>query len=183
MWFEFLSNDDPEFKNQIGLSIGARYLGQPRREYSVEKGKYITYLPDLLLYEVSLTPKPINPETYTWSAAVMKSMDSLGFYNGGSGSGGGSMSVYELKPDSVVYDPKRGVLAIKSTVEGANGQVYQFDQYINLQKDVIKAMDDIKDKEEQKKPPTPAEGASDAPPAEGEGAGGAVGYMAWSFHG
>lgn len=73
LWEEFLANPDAEFGNQIGLSIGAKYLGNPRREYDVKSGKYITYLPELLLYEVSMTPEPVNPFTKTW-ASVIKSL-------------------------------------------------------------------------------------------------------------
>lgn len=143
MWEQYLTNDDLGFNDQIGLSIGAKYLGQPRREYDVKKGKYVTYLPNLLLYEVSMTPEPVNPYTKTW-ASVLKSMikDAEDLEEK-------TPQYHEIKPDSVVFDTERNRLAIKSTVEGSDGVVHVFESYIDVKEDVKKAMADFKDKDEE----------------------------------
>lgn len=202
MWDEFLNNDDKEFHNQIGLSIGAKYLGSPRREYDVKKGKYITYLPELLLYEVSMTPEPVNPYTSSW-ASVLKSMMS-----DAEGEAQAEVQYHTISPDSVLFDQENGRLVIKSTVESGDGTTHVFESYINVKEDIRQAMaQDIKvvlkaappgleEKEEEKETsaaPTPPvaeeapagapegapEGApaGEAPPFGGEGAEGEEGGM------
>lgn len=137
MWNQYLNNNDENFKDQIGLSIGAKYLGQPRKEFDATKGKYVTYLPDLLLYEVSMTPQPVNPYTKTW-ASVMKSMLNRAEVNSDSG-----LEVHTLPSESVKVDSvKDGILTIKSLVEGEDGVVYELVSTLNLKEDVLKAMDD-----------------------------------------
>lgn len=164
MWNEFLNNDDEQFRGQIGLSIGAKYLGSPRREYDIRKGKYITYLPELLLYEVSMTPEPVNP--YTW-ASVIKSMTAEK----------GAQQYHTITPDSVLYDPKNDRLIIKSLVDGENGVVHVFESYIDMKEGVKSAMNDkenvllkaLFDEEESEQAPASDEGkAAEAPAAEGD---------------
>ena len=138
MWEQYLNNPDENFRDQIGLSIGAKYMGQPRREYDVSKGKYVTYLPDLLLYEVSMTPEPVNPHTKTW-ASVLKSM-----IRNAEDSQNQTPQYHTIQPDSVVFDEERGKLAVKSTVEGSDGVVHVFESYIDVKEDVKKAMEDNK---------------------------------------
>lgn len=186
MWDEFLNNDDKEFHNQIGLSIGAKYLGSPRREYDVKKGKYITYLPELLLYEVSMTPEPVNPFTSSW-ASVIKSMMS-----DAEGGEQAEVQYHTISPDSVLFDQENGRLVIKSTVESGDGTTHVFESYINVKEDIRKAMAQdekvvlkaappgLEDKEEKKEtstaptPPVAEEapaaeaGAGEAPPFGGE---------------
>lgn len=125
MWNQYLNNEDDNFRDQIGLSIGAKYLGSPRREFDVTKGKHVTYLPDLLLYEVSMTPEPVNPHTRSW-ASVMKSF----------------MSEVERSPESVQKHviPEHNttthmdgdVMVIKSMVEGEDGIFYELENRVNL---------------------------------------------------
>jgi len=140
MWEQYLNNPDENFRDQIGLSIGAKYMGQPRREYDVSKGKYVTYLPDLLLYEVSMTPEPVNPHTKTW-ASVLKSMIKDAEDNNNQ-----TPQYHTVVPDSVVFDEERKKLAIKSTVEGADGKIHVFESYIDVKEDVTKAMEDNTEK-------------------------------------
>lgn len=142
MWEQYLNNEDKMFNDQIGLSIGAKYLGQPRREYDVHKGKYVTFLPDLLLYEVSMTPEPVNPYTKTW-ASVLKSMIAEA-----ESTENVTPNYHNITPDSVIFDPERNQLAIKSTVEGSDGVIHVFESYIDVKEDVRKAMADNKEKEE-----------------------------------
>lgn len=142
MWNQYLNNSDDSFRDQIGLSIGAKYLGQPRKEFDVTKGKYVTYLPDLLLYEVSMTPEPVNPKTW---ASVMKSMmkdasTSKVLDN--------RIETHIVPSNSVKIESfdDSGNLTIKSLVEGEDGTVYELISTINLKEDVLKAMDE-KEKE------------------------------------
>lgn len=132
MWEEFLANKDTTFADQIGLSIGAKYLGSPRREYDVKKGKYITYLPELLLYEVSMTPEPVNPFTKTW-ASVIKSMMA-------NEDDKKEVQYHTIKPDSVLFDKKNDRLIIKSTVHGGDGATHVFESYINTKEEIRNAM-------------------------------------------
>lgn len=125
MWKEFLNNPDKEFHDQIGLSIGAKYLGAPRKEYNVTKGKYITYLPDLLLYEVSMTPEPVNPFTKTW-ASVLKSIMREDV----------ETQEHIIEPESVLFDADNSILVIKSIVQGDDGTNHVFESYINLKEDI-----------------------------------------------
>ncbi len=134
MWEEFLTNGDINFQDQIGLSIGAKYLGSPRREYDVKKGKYITYLPELLLYEVSMTPEPVNPYTKTW-ASVLKSMMA-----DAENEEAKEVHYHTIAPDSVLFDQENGRLVIKSTVESGDGTTHVFESYINVKEDIRKAM-------------------------------------------
>jgi hypothetical protein len=178
MWTEFLNNSDSEFHNQIGLSIGAKYMGQPRREYDVKKGKYITYLPELLLYEVSMTPEPVNPFTRTW-ASVIKSM---------SASEESETQYHTIVPESVLFDEENGRLVVKSVVESEDGVTHVFESYINVKEDVTKAMAKEekvilkaafppgKEEEEQEGPPPSSDGpeeVEDGPPQDGPPMGGA----------
>jgi len=135
MWDEFLQNSDEEFKSQIGLSIGAKYLGQPRREYDVKKGQYVTYLPDLLLYEVSMTPEPVNPNTKTWAAVLKSMMDA-------DAQDEAEIQFHTIVPDETVYDAERNRLVIKSTVQGGDGITHVFESYVDLKEDIKNAMAD-----------------------------------------
>lgn len=146
MWSQYLNNSDDSFKDQIGLSIGAKYLGQPRKEFDVTKGKYVTYLPDLLLYEVSMTPEPVNPHTRTW-ASVMKSMMSQAEDVDITKTSVEHES-YVVPSSSVKIESfdDSGNLTIKSFVEGEDGLVYELLSTVNLKEDVLKAMED-KEKE------------------------------------
>ena len=157
MWEQYLTNPDETFQDQIGLSIGAKYMGQPKREYDNKKGKYVTYLPDLLLYEVSMTPEPVNPHTRTW-ASVLKSMinDAEDLQNQ-------TPNYHTIEPDSVVFDEERNRLAIKSTVEGSDGVVHVFESYIDVKEDVRKAMDEtMKTKAETMEEVSPEEESPEA---------------------
>jgi hypothetical protein len=137
MWEEFLTNKDTAFADQIGLSIGAKYLGSPRREYDVKKGKYITYLPELLLYEVSMTPEPVNPFTKTW-ASVLKSMMSEDEKKQ-------EIQYHTIAPDSVLFDQENDRLVIKSTVQGGDGTTHVFESYVNVKEEIRNAMaEDVK---------------------------------------
>lgn len=161
MWEQYLNNPDENFRDQIGLSIGAKYMGQPRREYDVSKGKYVTYLPDLLLYEVSMTPEPVNPHTKTW-ASVLKSM-----IKNAEDSQNQTPQYHTIEPDSVVFDEERGKLAVKSTVEGSDGVVHVFESYIDVKEDVKKAMEDTAmmntDKQQEVQAAVPSDDAQKAP--------------------
>ena len=68
--WDSLHNTDARFRNKWGFSIGAITLGQPK---SVSDNKFgrVRKLPKMRLYEVSVTPQPVNP--YTW-AEVVKSL-------------------------------------------------------------------------------------------------------------
>lgn len=131
VWEKFLKNED--FAAQMGLSIGARYKERPRREYDIQKGRYVTYLPELLLYEVSVTPKPVNP--HTWVTA-MKSLASLPEE---------VPQYHTISPDSVIYDRDNNQLVIKSTVESEDG-VHVFESYVNVKEDITNVSKDKKDK-------------------------------------
>lgn len=143
MWEQYLTNADENFRDQIGLSIGAKYMGQPRREYDVKKGKYVTYLPDLLLYEVSMTPEPVNPYTRTWASVLKSMIDSAEDLDTQ------TPNYHTIQPDSVIFDAERNMLAIKSTVEGSDGVVHVFESYIDVKEDVKKAMEEDEMMQEQ----------------------------------
>lgn len=171
MWKEFLNNPDKEFHDQIGLSIGAKYLGAPRKEYDVRKGKYITYLPDLLLYEVSMTPEPVNPFTKTWASVIKSIMANQPE----------EIQEHLIEPESVLYDSENSMLVIKSVVESDNGVTHVFESYINLKEDiknmqsedkkvVLKAFPPEEEKKEESTAPAAEEEVQatpqEAPPAE-----------------
>lgn len=137
IWNHFLNNKDENFNESMGLSIGAKYLGQPRREYDVKKGQFVTYLPDLLLYEVSMTPEPVNPYTKTW-ASVLKSL----MKDAEQEQDKDNVEYHTITPDDVVFDPEKHRLAIKSTVQGGDGITHVFESYIDLKEDVTRAMAD-----------------------------------------
>lgn len=139
IWNEFLTNPDPKFRGQIGLSIGAKALGQPRREYSPSHGKIVNYLPDLLLYEVSMTPTPVNPDTKTWVSVIKSVMDNS--------EAATEDEIIEVHPDDVVFDKERNLLVVKSTIEREDGTKSTIEQYINVKEDVIKSMDKDNDKD------------------------------------
>jgi len=169
MWEQYLNNPDENFRDQIGLSIGAKYLGQPKREYDIRKGKYVTYLPDLLLYEVSMTPEPVNPHTRTW-ASVLKSM-----IKDAENSEKEQLPQYHtIEPDDVVFDENKNILAVKSTVEGSDGMIHVFESYIDVKEDVIKAMENTHDTEEQNVQSSmhtekaPMDDEQEAPPGEAQ---------------
>ena len=128
VWNSFMKNSDERFHDTMGLSIGAKYLGAPRREYDVLKGKYVTYLPDLLLYEVSVTPEPVNPFTKTWAYAMKSMMANLEVPS--------AVSHHTIVPDEVVYDEDRDVLVVKSTVVGKSGETHVFESYIDVKEDI-----------------------------------------------
>jgi hypothetical protein len=160
MWEEFLTNKDTSFADQIGLSIGAKYLGSPRREYDVKKGKYVTYLPELLLYEVSMTPEPVNPFTKTW-ASVLKSMlvDEEETKE---------VQYHTIAPDSVLFDQENDRLVIKSTVQGGDGTTHVFESYVNVKEEIRNAMaEDVKVVLKAAPPVEEEEAQGAAPEAEG----------------
>lgn len=139
MWNQYLNNSDDSFKDQIGLSIGAKYLGQPRKEFDAQKGKYVTFLPDLLLYEVSMTPEPVNPYTKTWSS-IMKSMVKEAIVEDIEN----KIESHVLPENSVKIESvdEQGNLTIKSLVEGEDGVIYELLSTVNLKEGIIKAMDE-----------------------------------------
>jgi hypothetical protein len=153
MWEKYLTNSDDNFRDIIGLSIGAKYLGSPRKEYDVKKGKYITYLPDLLLYEVSMTPEPVNPFTKTW-ASVIKSL-----------AGADQQQEHHvIEPSEVLYDEKSGKLIVKSVITGGDGVIHVFEQVVDVKEDIKNMADDEKvtlkafpDQEEAEEEPTATE--------------------------
>lgn len=183
MWTEFLTNPDEAFRDQIGLSIGAKYLGTPRREYDVKKGKYVTFLPDLLLYEVSMTPEPVNPYTKTW-ASVLKSIIETEEKREE------SEQYHKIEPETVLFDKANNRLIIKSVVEGGDGVTHVFESYIDVKEDIrdvmaedekvtLKAFPPKEEEQETEAPAgeedvsvdvdveaTPEEGAVEAPPME-----------------
>lgn len=142
VWNSFINSPDDKFRDTLGLSIGAKYLGSPRREYSVQKGKYITYLPELLLYEVSVTPEPVNPNTRTWAYAMKGMMKDVEAPK--------DVSYHTITPDEVLYDEERDRLVVKSTVTGGSGATHVFETYIDIKEDIkpmkkdktLKALDD-----------------------------------------
>jgi hypothetical protein len=136
MWNQFLNNEDESFRDQLGLSIGAKYLGQPRKEYDVKKGKYVTYLPDLLLYEVSLTPEPVNPHTKSWKAAIKSMMEEAEIPREK------ETQYHRIKPDSIQFDDVNNQIVVKSTVVDSDGVNHVFEQVIDVKEDVIKSMED-----------------------------------------
>lgn len=135
MWTEFLTNPDVAFRDQIGLSIGAKYMGTPRREYDVKKGKYVTYLPDLLLYEVSMTPEPVNPNTRTWATVVKSMLDEASMVDKKK-----DIQHHTIKPESVLFDQENNRLVIKSIVEGGDGTKHVFESYIDIREDIRNVM-------------------------------------------
>lgn len=134
MWEEFLNNPDDTFKSEIGLSIGARYLGEPRRKYDLNKGRMVTILPDLLLYEVSMTPKPVNPNT--WTSVIKSLVDSIEVED----SNINNVQFHHITPDVVLYDDTRDRLVVKSTVTSDDGTKHIFESHINLKEDVQSVM-------------------------------------------
>lgn len=136
MWNQYLNNADNNFRDQLGLSIGAKYLGQPRKEFDVSKGKHVTYLPDLLLYEVSLTPEPVNPHTKSWAATLKSMMREADTENSGNES-----TYHKIEPDSIVFDDDSNTITVKSVVEDADGVVHTFESVINLKEDIKKSME------------------------------------------
>jgi len=146
IWKENLSNPDPRFNN-IGLSIGAKALGPTERKYSDVHKRYVSVLPDLLLYEVSMTATPVNPETKTWVsknsfAQVMKSMIEEDENNDSS-----TTEIMQVTPDEVLYDGKNNVVVVKSSVQAEDGTKYVFEQTFNAE-DIRKSMEE-KDKKPQ----------------------------------
>jgi len=143
MWNQYLNNKDETFRDQLGLSIGAKYLGHPRKEFDVRKGKYVTYLPDLLLYEVSLTPEPVNPHTKSWKAAIKSMLEAT------ENSGIEKETMYHrIKPDSITFDSSTNKITVKSIVEDADGVNHVFEQVIDVKEDVVKSMENIVDEKE-----------------------------------
>ena len=61
-----LSGGDERFNNQWGFSIGGLMVGQP--QYSTSVYGRVRSLPKIRLYEISVTPQPMNP--YTWANVV-----------------------------------------------------------------------------------------------------------------
>lgn len=164
VWHEFLTNPDKQFQKSLGLSIGAKAMGPTRREYSPAHGKVVNFLPELLLYEVSMTSTPVNPNTKTW-ASVMKSILEEDEVES-------KEQIFQLPVEEAVYDKERNQLFIKSSVQNEDGTTYVFEHYVNLEGDVKKAMDNLKDDKkelpfqkegEEKKPET-----TDAPAEEGK---------------
>lgn len=157
MWQEFLANTDKEFTNQIGLSIGAKYLGTPKREYDVKRGKYITYLPELLLYEVSMTPEPVNPHTWT---AVLKSMCAEGAT--------GTVQHQTVNPDKVMFDPTNEKLVMTFRMQDGGGVERVVESYIDIKEGITNIMDDmkvvLKATGEGEKPPVKQEGEEEKTP-------------------
>lgn len=129
VWNSFMKNSDARFHDTMGLSIGAKYLGAPRREYNIQKAKYVTYLPDLLLYEVSVTPEPVNPYTKTWAHALKSMMEFAEATPN-------PVSYHTIVPDEVIYDEGRDVLVVKSTVTGKSGETHVFESYIDVKEDI-----------------------------------------------
>lgn len=171
MWEKYLNNKEDTFREDIGLSIGAKYLGTPKKEFDVRKGRYITYLPELLLYEVSMTPEPVNPYTKTW-ASVLKSLVS---------DDDKSHEVHVIEPADVLYDADSGRLIVKSVIEGGDGIVHVFEQYVDIKEDIrnMKAEDEkvtLKaalpgQEEESQEEPAAVEGAAEKEGAPVEDAG------------
>lgn len=173
MWTEFLTNPDEAFRDQIGLSIGAKYLGTPRREYDVKKGKYVTYLPDLLLYEVSMTPEPVNPYTKTWASVLKSIMEAEENREE-------SEQYHKIDPESVLYDRANNRLIVKSVVEGGDGVTHVFESYIDVKEDIrdvmaedekvtLKAVPPMEDDQETETPAGEEGVAAEAEAAPAEG--------------
>lgn len=179
MWTEFLMNPDVAFRDQIGLSIGAKYMGTPRREYDVKKGKYVTYLPDLLLYEVSMTPEPVNPHTKTWATVVKGMVDEASVVDDKK-----ETQHHTIKPESVLFDQENNRLVIKSIVEGGDGTKHVFESYIDIREDIRNVMaEDEKvtlkafpgqEEEEVEETETPAKEGESKPAVKPEDFGGEV---------
>lgn len=135
IWKSFFGNKDKRFESTMGLSIGAKYLGTPRREYNLKSGKYVTYLPELLLYEVSVTPEPVNPHTRTWTTALKSMMK-----NAETPAASAGVSHHTITPDEVIFDPERNQLVVKSTVVGGSGATFVFESYVNVEEDIKNPM-------------------------------------------
>lgn len=156
IWKENLKNPDNRFSGGIGLSIGAKALGPSKREYSTIHKKYVNILPDLLLYEVSMTPTPVNPETKTWVsnnsfASVVKSLIDEGetlkeetISN---------VEYVSVKPEEVIFDKENNLLVVKSVVENEDGTKYVFEQTIDVKEDVRKAMAEEEKKIQEEETP------------------------------
>ena len=132
-----MQNKEQNFSDTMGLSIGAKYLGTPRREYDMGRGKYITYLPELLLYEVSVTPEPVNPKTRTWAYAMKSMLNDTSADDQ-------ETAYHTIVPDSVLFDSNKNQLVVKSTVHGDSGKVHVFESYINIKEDIEYLMADKK---------------------------------------
>lgn len=146
IWRENLSNPDSRFSS-IGLSIGAKALGKVEMKYSDVHKKYVSVLPDLLLYEVSMTATPVNPDTKTWISNnslnnVIKSLMDDDSQNT-------SEEFVEVEPDEVIYDKKNNIIVVKSTVQGEDGIAYILQHKIDVTEDIKKAMPEDKDKKPQ----------------------------------
>lgn len=128
IWEGFVGNEDSRFNDTLGLSIGAKYMGTPRREYNAMKGKYVTYLPELLLYEVSVTPEPVNPHTKTWAYVVKSMMEDQPRDE--------EISYHTIVPEEVIYDQEANKLIVKSVVKGDSGKTHVFETYIDAEEDI-----------------------------------------------
>lgn len=95
-----LSNADERFRNKWGFSIGGLLVGSRR---SIPNSLYgrIQQLPKMRLYEISVTPQPVNP--YTW-AQVVKSLISEESMDDTAKSG----LEQPIDKETVDVDPKKG---------------------------------------------------------------------------
>lgn len=161
LWHNHLNNADERFR-AIGLSIGANPRGKTERRYSTEHGKYVNYLPELILYEVSVTPTPVNPETWV---RVLKGLAEEGELAESNSDGNNDVEIVNVTPDEVIYDSVRNLLIVKSTIENDEGKKFVLEQTIHPTEGILKAM------EEKDKKPTPEGQPQDAPKPEGEAGG------------
>lgn len=153
-----LSNGDERF-NQWGFSIGGLMVGQP--QYSTSVYGRVRSLPKIRLYEISVTPQPMNP--YTW-ANVVKSFISEE-----------EMSEHkdnvekELEKEIVNVDPEKDkqsdVVEIPDMDKGKDkdGVTGSPKAEVRQGQEVVKAMDDeLEDKEEAQEEAAAEEGAEEA---------------------
>jgi len=74
--WESLSNSDERFRNKWGFSIGGILVGKPQTSTTSLYGR-VTQLPKMRLYEISVTPQPVNPYTWTQVVKSLVSEDSM----------------------------------------------------------------------------------------------------------
>ena len=154
LWYNHLNNPDERFR-EIGLSIGARAKGQAVRKYSPEHKKMVNFLPELLLYEVSVTPTPVNPNT--WVRVIKSLVDEAELAETNS-EGNNNVEIVRVTPDEVIYDNVNNVMVVKSTIENEDGTKFILEHTFNPQEDIQKAMTEDTDKKPQEQDTPPVEG-------------------------
>lgn len=166
IWKETFTNPDPIFRNQIGMSIGAKPVGEIKRVWKSDVQKFVNYLPDLILYEVSLTSKPVNENTRTWANVYKSMMDGMDSMQENSATNPVDSIELTVEQKDLTNDVDNNLIVIKSNFTDGEGNV--FEVVLPINKEVLKAImedDNKKPLEDTDAPAAP--GADDAatPPA------------------